>query len=110
MWAAARFGAITGILAAVIHRQQTGEGQLVDISMFDGAVAWNAHRWSAIIWSGGPRPGVGNHAAQWRQLLRFLPYRDGRYLSVGSLELKFWQGFCQAIERPDLIEGWSRSL
>ena len=29
--------------------------------------------------------------------------KDGRFLSVGSLEPKFWQGFCEAIERPDLI-------
>ena len=36
------FGAITGILAAVIQRQLTGEGQMVDISMFDMALAWNS--------------------------------------------------------------------
>jgi len=33
----------------------------------------------------------------------FYETRDGRYLSVGSLEPKFWQGFCTAIERPDLV-------
>ncbi|NUM81173.1 CoA transferase [bacterium] len=39
---AGAFGAVSGILAAVIHRLQTGEGQFVDISMFDGMVAWNS--------------------------------------------------------------------
>ena len=29
--------------------------------------------------------------------------RDGRWLSVGSLEPKFWEGFCAAIGRPDLV-------
>jgi len=97
------FGAITGILAAVIHRQETGEGQLVDISMFDGAVAWNAPVVSHYL--------VGGIDQEWETMrlnggsyYDFYRTADGRYLSVGSLELKFWQGFCQAIERPDLIE------
>ena len=30
---------------------------------------------------------------------------DGEYLSVGSLEPKFWAAFCQGIGCPDLIEG-----
>ena len=29
---------------------------------------------------------------------------DGEYLSVGSLEPKFWKGFCEAIDHPELIE------
>ncbi len=29
---------------------------------------------------------------------------DGRYMSVGSLEPKFWEGFCHAIGRPDFID------
>ena len=28
--------------------------------------------------------------------------KDGRYLAVAGLEPKFWQGFCRAIDRPDL--------
>ena len=36
------FGAITAILAAVIQRLLGGQGQLVDISMFDMALAWNS--------------------------------------------------------------------
>jgi crotonobetainyl-CoA:carnitine CoA-transferase CaiB-like acyl-CoA transferase len=97
------FGAITGILAAVIHRLQTGEGQFVDISMFDGAVAWNAPVTSHYL--------VGGQNQEWESMrlnggsyYDFYRTSDGRYLSVGSLEPKFWTGFCQAIERPDLVE------
>jgi len=97
------FGAITGILAAVIHRQETGEGQFVDISMFDGAIAWNAPVASHYL--------VGGIDQAWESMrlnggsyYDYYRTADGRYLSVGSLEPKFWQGFCQAIERLDLIE------
>ena len=31
--------------------------------------------------------------------------KDGQYMSVGSLEPKFWKDFCMAIGREDLIEG-----
>ena len=48
-------GAITGILAAVIQRHTTGKGQMVDISMFDMAVAWQAHIASNYL-AGGEVP------------------------------------------------------
>jgi crotonobetainyl-CoA:carnitine CoA-transferase CaiB-like acyl-CoA transferase len=97
------FTAVTGLLAAVIHRHHTGEGQFVDISMFDGAIAWHAPSVSDYL--------VGEQVADYETHLLnggsyydFYRTADGRYLSVGSLEPKFWQGFCEAIGRPDLIE------
>ncbi len=100
---AGSFGAITGILAAVIHRTQTGTGQFVDISMFDGSVAWNALVASHYL--------VGQQDQDWESMglnggSFYDVYRtaDDRYISVGSLEPKFWTGFCQTIGRPDLIE------
>lgn len=97
------FGAVMGILAAVIHRQQTGEGQFVDASMFDGALSWNALAAADTLASGrNPRPegGLLNGGSYYD----YYRTQDGRYLAVGSLEPKFWRGFCQAIGRPDLVE------
>jgi crotonobetainyl-CoA:carnitine CoA-transferase CaiB-like acyl-CoA transferase len=95
------FGAITGILAAVIQRQLTGLGQLVDISMADMALAWNSLAASEWLVGGdlrdyesGPLDGGSPYDCYRTQ--------DGRYLSVGSLEPKFWQAFCEAIGRPEL--------
>ena len=28
---------------------------------------------------------------------------DGGYMALGALEIKFWQAFCEAVARPDLI-------
>jgi crotonobetainyl-CoA:carnitine CoA-transferase CaiB-like acyl-CoA transferase len=96
------FGALVGILAAVIERDRTGEGRFVDISMFDLMVAWQAHTIAGYLIAGEtPEPeGMllnGGH-----------PYdtyltADGRALAVASLEPKFWEGFCAAIDRPDLV-------
>ena len=97
------FGAVTGILTAVIERWQTGEGQFVDISMLDASITWNILAASEYL-VGGQNP---DYEAEWLNggsFYNFYRTHDGRYLSVGSLEPKFWTGFCQAIERPDLID------
>ena len=103
---AGSFGAITGILAAVIHRQQTGEGQFVDASMFDGALAWNALA-AADTLASGRDPEREGDLLNGGAYYDYYRTSDGRYLAVGSLEPKFWRGFCEAIGRPDLVDrGW----
>ncbi len=97
------FGAITGILAAVIQRQLTGEGQMVDVSMFDLALAWNGLA-AAEYLASGENPGYESGLLNGGTLYDTYCTSDGRYLAVASLEDKFWRGFCQAIERPDLAE------
>jgi len=96
-------GAVMGMLTAVIHRHATGQGQMVDISMLDMAVAWQAHIASHHL-VGGDTPQREGWALNGGSFYDYYQTADGRYLSVGSLEPKFWQGFCQAISRPDLME------
>ncbi|MCP5097537.1 MAG: CoA transferase [Chloroflexi bacterium] len=97
------FGAVTGILAAVVHRQVTGEGQFVDISMLDMAIAWHSHVISHYL-VGDEVPEPEGWQLNGGSFYDYYETQDGRYLSVGSLEPKFWIGFCTAIERPDLIK------
>lgn len=96
------FGAVTGILTAVIHRLLTGQGQFVDISMFDMAVAWHAHAISHYLVA-GEEPTYESWGLNGGGFYDYYQTQDGRFLSVGSLEPKFWQGFCEAISRPDLV-------
>ena len=94
---------IIGLLTAVIRRLTTGVGSFVDISMFDGALAWNslgaAH---ALI--GGHDPESERMMLNGGAFYDLYETEDGRLLAVGSLEPKFWAGFCAAIGREDLIE------
>ena len=96
------FGAITAILAAVIQRFQSGEGQMVDISMLDMVLAWQAHLASNYL-VGGEMPQRERMPLNGGGVYDYYETEDGRYLSVGSIEPKFWQGFCEAIDRPDLF-------
>jgi crotonobetainyl-CoA:carnitine CoA-transferase CaiB-like acyl-CoA transferase len=97
------FGAITGILAAVIQRQLTGEGQMVDVSMFDLALAWNGLA-AAEYLASGENPAYESGLLNGGTLYDTYRTADGRYLAVGSLEDKFWRGFCRAIDRLDLAD------
>ncbi len=92
--------AAVGILAALRHRDRTGEGQYVDISMTDGALSWLSLFAADYLLAGeGPQesPITGRYACY--NLYRA---KDGRYLSVGALEPHFWQEFCRLIGREDL--------
>ena len=93
--------ALVGILAAVIHRQQTGEGQHVDVSMLDGALTWNMFAATQAL-AGGDPPAYESMTLNGGSAYDYYRTRDGRYLSVGSLEPRFWLGFCETIGRPDL--------
>ena len=96
--------AVIGILAAVIHRQATGEGQYVDVSMTDGAVAFNALFAAAYLVDGTEtccEKGVLNGGS----LYDFYEAKDGKFLSFGGLEPQFFAAFCETIGRPDLIAG-----
>ncbi len=94
---------VIGLLAAVIRRMTTGEGGQVDIAMHDGVLAWNAV--GAAKWLvGGENPEPEGEILNGGSFYDIYETKDGRSLSVGPLEPKFWHGFCQAIDREDLFE------
>jgi alpha-methylacyl-CoA racemase len=92
-----------GILAALRERERSGEGQLVDVSMSDGALAWLAMVAARYLCDGdAPDRGRLELAGG---LVCYRPYacRDG-YLTLGALEPKFWQAWCRGVGREDLVE------
>jgi alpha-methylacyl-CoA racemase len=92
-----------GILMALRERERSGEGQLVDCSMFDGALSWLALV-AATAFAGERAPGRGELPLA-GALTCYRPYRcaDG-YVTLGALEPKFWAEFCRGVEREDLVE------
>lgn len=92
---------VMGLLAAVIHRQQTGEGQQVDISMTDCAFSLHAMAGAGYL-ACGVEPQMENQVLNGGSFYDYYRTRDGRWFSVGSLEPQFMQQFCAAIGRPDL--------
>jgi alpha-methylacyl-CoA racemase len=92
-----------GVMAALHEARRSGEGQLVDVSMTDGSLAWLAFEASRYFCEGEvPRRGKAPLSGG---LVCYYPYEasDG-WVTCGALEPKFWQAFCRGVEREDLIE------
>ncbi len=112
-------GAMTsafGILTALFEKQRSGKGQMVDISMTDGALSWLAMPAGAWF-ADGQVPGRGASILN-GGVCCYLTYEaaDG-WVSCGALEPKFWKAFCEGTGNPELIpvqfeppggEGWQK--
>ena len=97
-----------GILAAVLRARETGRGQVVDAAIVDGS----AHLMNLLL----SLKGAGKFETQRGASLLDGPhwygtYRcaDGRFVSVGSLEPKFYRMLCEKLglaDDPDFAEGY----
>jgi crotonobetainyl-CoA:carnitine CoA-transferase CaiB-like acyl-CoA transferase len=91
-----------GVMAALRERERSGEGQLVDVSMTDGSLAWLAMVAAQYLCDGQvPRRGEGQLTGGY---LCYLPYEaaDG-WITCAALEPKFWRAFCEGVGRPELV-------
>jgi crotonobetainyl-CoA:carnitine CoA-transferase CaiB-like acyl-CoA transferase len=96
--------AATGILAALLAREQTGEGQLVDIGMMDGAVAWQVIHTFNLLAQGGPQQRGRTMLTGEHPCYALYETRDGRWVTVGALEPHFWRNLCHELGMPELVE------
>jgi crotonobetainyl-CoA:carnitine CoA-transferase CaiB-like acyl-CoA transferase len=89
--------AVIGILAAVQGRHQSGRGRFVDVSMTDGVVGWMVMQ-AAVYFATGYTAGRGRNVLN-GGLPEYSVYetKDGKYLSVGALEPKFFSEVCKLI-------------
>ena len=102
--AAGSNNAVIGILAAVYHREKTGEGQFIDISMNDGVVPFNSMDGAACL-AGGPEPEREAGLLNGGGIYDFYATSDGGYMSVGSLEPKFFADLCVGLGHPEWSDG-----
>ena len=93
--------AAIGILLALFARQNTGNGQYIDISMTDGMVGFLP---AALFF----RQLTGQEPKRADGLLshRYACYNtyetaDGRYLSIGAVENRFWKQLCDTLGIPE---------
>ncbi len=96
------------VMAALYHREKTGRGQYIDVSMLDGLVAVGQTLFGELQAQGAsPAPGEGELNGGY-PVYGVYETKDGKYFSIGGLEEKFWQNFCLKAGRMDLMEiHWS---
>jgi crotonobetainyl-CoA:carnitine CoA-transferase CaiB-like acyl-CoA transferase len=95
--------AAVGILAAALAREHTGRGQLVDISMMDGSVAWNVfHMLMHLITRQQPERGRTRLTGH-NPCYAVYETKDGKYVTVGALEEHFWRNLCVALGVEEFV-------
>lgn len=91
-----------GILAALRHRERTGQGQQIDIGMLDTSVAWLANQGMNYLATGENPPRLGNQHPNIAPYQVF-PTKDGHIvLSVGNDPT--FERFCKSFGCEAMLE------
>ena len=99
---ASLYGTI-GILTALVARNKTNKGQYLDIAFMDGAISLMTWFACSYFFSGSmlKRGETFLHGAY--------PYygiyetKDGKYITIGCIELHFWENLCRLLGREDYM-------
>lgn len=93
--------ATIGILAALRARDKSGEGQFVDMALFDSQLTWLNHIGSNYLNAGEAPRRIGNAHAS------IVPYQvfraQDKYIIVGVGSEALWKRFCQVLEIESTI-------
>jgi crotonobetainyl-CoA:carnitine CoA-transferase CaiB-like acyl-CoA transferase len=91
-----------GIVTALLHRERTGRGQRVDVSLLNGALLAHAARLSMFL-ATGEEPGRWGSGHPYMVPFQALPASDG-FVYVAVWRERLWRPFCEAIGHPALAD------
>jgi alpha-methylacyl-CoA racemase len=95
--------AVIAILAALVHRNATGDGAYLDVSVADGVLALMALQIDEYLATGAqPGPGHGMLTGRYACYDTYVA-ADGKWLAVAAIEARFWSNLCRALG----LEEWS---
>jgi crotonobetainyl-CoA:carnitine CoA-transferase CaiB-like acyl-CoA transferase len=86
-----------GVTAALLHRERTGEGQYVAISLLGAALAMQSTR---FVWAGSEPRDVGRDMRS-GGVTGIHPTKEG-FIYISANTPHFWQALCELIEAPEL--------
>ena len=91
--------ALSGIAMALLARERTGQGQHLDVNLYATALSMQVTGISSL-W--GCQETGDTPFGRTAHYYNIYQTKDKRFLTVGTIEPKFWQRFCDLIECPDL--------
>jgi crotonobetainyl-CoA:carnitine CoA-transferase CaiB-like acyl-CoA transferase len=98
---ASGMAAAQGVALALYDREKTGQGQYVDVPMFDSMLWWLSLITSRYHFQGNE---VSDQTLEYPALCyNILKTKDGGLLALGMVEEKFWKQFCAETGNEDLI-------
>lgn len=95
------YHAVMAVLAAVIHRHHTGEGQYIDVSMTDAAFSMQATTLANAV-EHGRAPGLEQDIFNGGTFYDCYETLDRRFMAVAGIEPHFFHTLCDALGLPGL--------
>jgi crotonobetainyl-CoA:carnitine CoA-transferase CaiB-like acyl-CoA transferase len=93
---------VQGVLAALFHRERTGEGQEIEVPMFESMVSFvmAEHMWGKTF---DPPLGTAGYVRLMSNERKPYPTKDG-YIAILPYLDAHWETFCKLSGRTDLLE------
>jgi crotonobetainyl-CoA:carnitine CoA-transferase CaiB-like acyl-CoA transferase len=101
---AASLMAFSAIMMALYRRHATGQGDYIDMSMYDALVAWTPNVTGPVFAEDKHPEPKTMRSFGGAAMNRVYETQDGRFLVLGGSELHFARNLLEALGRPDLLE------
>ncbi len=90
-----------GVLAALYHRKETGQGQMIETALLQTAITYMAQVIGEWETGGKLREQVGNRS-YWVGPSDLYKTKDGKWVMLAIINNSIWRRFCRFIDREDL--------
>lgn len=101
---AASLNAAIAMLAALLGREKTGRGVFLDLSIAESMLPWQRIALAATEEAGADIPRAGHELNGGAAYYQIYETKDGEFVTLGSIEKKFWKNFCAAVDKPDWVQ------
>lgn len=96
--------ALSAILMALYARHGSGEGDYIDLSMFDALLAWTPNVTGPVFADNTDPEPKTMRSFGGAGMYNIYPTSDGQFIVLGGSEVKFAQNLLRALERVDLLD------
>ncbi|MDX2225434.1 MAG: CoA transferase [Rhodospirillaceae bacterium] len=94
---------LAGILMALYRREQTGQGDFVDATMYDSLLSFSAHLTGPVLAEGRPPTTRTGRSIGGAAFYNVYETKDGRFIVLSGREPKFAETLLGHLGRPDLV-------
>ncbi len=94
---------VCGVMAALLHRQRTGEGQKIELALLDTALFSLLPREGEYFVTDVPPPRMGTASPGFSPSQTFMT-ADGKPLYISAFQDGFWENLCMALDHPEWVK------
>lgn len=100
---AASLMALSAIMMALYRREKTGQGDYIDMSMYDALLAWTPNVTGPVFGANQHPEPKTMRSFGGAAMNKVYETKDGRFLVLGGSEVHFAKNILEAMGRPDLL-------